>query len=321
MTKNKNLVTNLKSLTYLPSVSGNEAVVVGYLKDKLKDSQISFSSDAKNNLICKKGHHPEKLALIAHMDKEGFIVVSVEKDNLKVVGTHKLEVFTKGPISKVLCSDKSGKTDLGLLVNAGEGINILKVTVKDPKKYTIGDFVCYSSNFITNNNIVQAPYLDNSMGVSVAIEVLKEIKEGTVIFTSLEEVGFQGVGPAIYSVKPEKAIVLDTTYDIESPNGTKLTAGKGPSICIKDKVFGDKSIINELVSLAEENKIPYQLEVWEEANSDMNGFHAMFGGVKCCFVGLPIKNPKAINQIGSVKDMVWAQKLLVKYFKEIYSCL
>ena len=173
------------------------------------------------------------------------------------------------------------------------------------------------SDFLVNGEWVSSAYLDNSMGVVAALKVLSKITNGTVIFSTLEEIGFAGVGLAITQVKPEKIIVLDTTYDTLG-GGAKLVAGNGPSICIKDKVFGDKKIIKDLIIMAKKKKVPYQMEIWEEANSDLNGLQNLNNGIPGCFVGLPIKYPGSFAQIGSLADVKQAVKLISSYFDYLW---
>ncbi len=184
---------------------------------------------------------------------------------------------------------------------------------------SIGDYVAYSTPLNLHKDIIISSYLDNSMGVAVAIEVLNIIKNGTVIFSAQETIGFHGIGPAVHKVKPKKAIVLDTTYAQDNPiNGASLFLGKGPSICIKDKVLGDKKMISELIRLAKKNKIPIQKELWEEANSDILSIHNVKEGIPACLIGLPVKNHGTNKETGSLSDMKYAYRLLVDYFSFVY---
>lgn len=314
----KKILEILKKLVFLPSISSNETVVTEYIKTKIKNKSIKYSTDIKGNLICQTGKDPKMLALVVHMDKVGFLVIKTNKKYLDVVGIHHLLKFKRGKLGKVIIITKSGEVYDGTLFNRSKKTNKLIVKTKQTQKISIGDFVLYKSTFTAKKDQVNSAYLDNSMGVTIAVLLLEEIKNGTIIFSVQEEMGAQGIAPAIRKVKPEKVIVLDTTYDIENPRGARLYCGKGPSICFKDKVFADKKVFSELLNIVEQNKIPHQIELWEEALSDIVSIHDLNEGVKSCFVGLPIKNPHSQNQIGSISDMLWAYKLIKSYFEFIY---
>lgn len=313
--KKKTMQTQLQTIVESPSVSGNEGVLVKYLAEEI-DGQAKVWVDQKGNLICQKGESPGKLALVAHMDKEGWMVSGVAKDALEVVGTHKLQLFPGGVVSQVVVISEKDRVP-GVLVNEGKSENKLKIYLEGAEKFSIGDFVMAKSSFLVNDKWISSAYLDNSMGVVAALEVLSKIKNGTVVFSALEEVGFAGIGLAVTQVKPEKVVVLDTTYDTQG-DGAKLTAGNGPSICIKDKVFGDKKIIKDLIMIAKKKKIPYQVEIWEEANSDLNGLEDLHIGIPGCFVGLPIKFPGSFSQIGSLMDAERVVKLISSYFDYLW---
>lgn len=310
----------IKILVTIPSVSGNEEKAREFIIKNIKDSKIKYFSDIKGNLIAQKGKNPEKLALVAHMDKEGFMVAGVEKNSLKVVGIRRYPLFKKGFISNVCVVNKKGYSSEGKLVNEKSSQNKLKVYLpNDAKDFEIGDYVTYLTPLKMNKGTIVSSHLDNSMGVAVAIEVINFVKNGTVIFSAQETIGFHGIGPAMHKVKPKKVIVLDATYAHPNPiNGASLYLGKGPSICIKDKVLGDRSVISELTKLAQKKKIPVQKEIWEEANSDIMSIHNVGEGIPACFVGLPVKNHGSSKESGSLSDMIFAYQLLLDYFSFVY---
>jgi putative aminopeptidase FrvX len=110
---------------------------------------------------------------------------------------------------------------------------------------------------------------------------------------------------------------VDTTYDIEGGKGAKLHLGKGPAICIKDKFFGDPNLIKSLLTAAKSKNILHQMEIWEEAGSDLIGINSSLAFTKSCFVGFPIKNPSGSIQTGSLKDMENMEKMLKTLFEKI----
>jgi len=283
-----------------------------YIQTQLQGN-VKVKIDTKGNLIVQKGKHPEKIAFIAHMDKEGFLVIGKGKNYLEVIPTRVREL-AEGDLGIVTAVDKKGTHHIGKLMHDDTfGFNAYRVSIKNPEKFEIGNPVSFSDKFAINKNIVIASNLDNAMGVVALIHICNSMSEGTAIFSAVEEIGFHGAGPAAYQVKPEKIIVIDTTYDTEMGGGARLHMGNGPSICIKDAVFGDKRIIYALRKIAENKKIPYQLEVWQTANSDMLAVHSLFSGISSCFIGLPIQRQTVFRELGSLVDIEDAITLLSAY--------
>ncbi len=310
---------NLKAIIKIPSVSGFESEVSSFIVSQLKKEKIKaiWNIDTKGNLIIRKGKNFSKLAIVAHMDKFGFYVVGNNKNYLQVVGVRKLSKLSNAQMGKVYLQGGDNKGIYGTLKNKGKKNNNLRVYLKNTESFPIGTPVIYSSELSLKGEIVKSAYLDNSLGVCSAIEILKTIDEGTIIFSSQEEAGFLGVSSAIHMVKPSKVIVLDTTYDSSHIQGVRLHVGSGPSICIKDAIIADKSMVKELTQIALKKHIPFQIELWEAANSDAISIHQINGGIPTCFVGLPIKNPETPNEIGSLADANNVISLISNYFKSL----
>ncbi len=106
--------------------------------------------------------------------------------------------------------------------------------------------------------------------------------EVTVYFvaTVQEEVGLRGAQIAADRVYPDFAIALDTTIaaDVPGVNEREFVTriGKGPAIKVMDGGRGNvfiahPALTNFLVSVAEELKIPYQLEVLIGGTTDALG--------------------------------------------------
>lgn len=316
---NNNLINNLKKLAEIPSVSGNEAEIREYILGMIKGKSFKYFIDLKGNLIIRKGKYPKKLALLAHMDKEGFMVSGVGKSYLKVVGIRKYNLFPENKTAQVMAINSKGDKLYGELFNQEKSKNNLRVKKVNTRYFEIGDYVAFYTPFEQKGDKVHSSHLDNSVGVAVAIEVLNSIKNGTVIFSAQEAIGFHGIAPAIYKVKPEHVVLLDATYASDKGvSGASLYVGKGPTICLKDKVLGDRKMINDLMNIAKNNNIPYQLEIWEEATSDLMVIHNMFEGIPVVFVGIPVKNHMTPRETGSLQDIEYMNKLLIHYFNFAY---
>lgn len=106
-----------------------------------------------------------------------------------------------------------------------------------------------------------------------------------VAFTVQEEVGLRGAGVAAYNVEPDFAIVVEGTVaaDVSDsvPHLVSTELGKGPTISLMDRTaLYDKKVIDKIVKIAEENKVPYQFRRIASGGNDAGKIHLTKGGIK-----------------------------------------
>ncbi len=98
-------------------------------------------------------------------------------------------------------------------------IGVNNKTEGGEKLVSIGDYVIFNSQYVEfGDKLVKAKALDNRVGCSLLIELIKEIEDIGFygVFTVMEEVGLVGAGPVAYTVEPDLSIILEGTlcYDI-----------------------------------------------------------------------------------------------------------
>jgi len=71
---------DLKTLTSLSGVSGNEHEVRNAIIAELKEMGISYECDVLGNVIAKKGSKGVKVIVDAHMDEVGLVITYIEKN-------------------------------------------------------------------------------------------------------------------------------------------------------------------------------------------------------------------------------------------------
>lgn len=242
----------LKVLTEASGVSGNEKEVRDIIINEIKDYCDSVKVDRIGNIIAyKKGKkNPKTLMVTAHMDEIGLLVKDIDSSGL-------LKFMTVGGIDKRVLVSKAvqvGKDKIPGVIGAKpihlqkrtEWTNALNIddlyidigatSKEDAEKYvSIGDYVTFYSPYTEfGNRQVKAKALDNRVGCSLLIKLLKEVTDISFygVFTVMEEVGLVGAGPAAYEVDPDISIVLEGTVCYEMPKlDTHLMPtqlGKGP---------------------------------------------------------------------------------------------
>lgn len=178
-------------------------------------------------------------------------------------------------------SDETMEVRLDVRVSSADEAKALGIQV--------GDFVSFDPWIMkTETGFIKARHLDDKAGAAVLIELLAVINESGVIlpytthfyFSNFEEVGF-GANSNIPALVREYVAV-----DMGATGEGQTTDEYGVSICAKDGTgpyhYG---LTNQLIRLAEENSLNYQVDIYPHYASDASaavraGFdirHALIG--------------------------------------------
>lgn len=176
---------------------------------------------------------------------------------------------------------------------------------------------------LLNSRYATGKAFDDRVGLAVMLWALREFRrsEVTVYFTATvqEEVGLRGAQVAADRIYPDFAIALDTTIASDVPGVgereyvTRL--GKGPAIKVMDGGRGGLFIAHPtltkyLVRIAEENKIPHQLEVLIGGTTDALGIAFRRDGIPSTTISIPTRYVHSPVELLSIDDALNAAKLL-----------
>ncbi|WP_406242176.1 M42 family metallopeptidase [Tissierella carlieri] len=165
------------------------------------------------------------------------------------------------------------------------------------KLVSIGDYVSFASDYVEfGESLVKAKALDNRVGCSMLVNLIKEVKDVSfyAVFTVMEEVGLVGAGPAAYEVNPDISIVLEGTLCYDMPKlDTHLVPtylNKGPAISLIDRttVFNHE-FRKKIVSIAEKNNIPYQYRKTSMGGNDSGKIHTTKEGSITTTISVPCR--------------------------------
>ncbi len=290
-------------------------------------------TDSGNILGFLKGEADYTLMLDAHIDQIGMVVTNVDDKgfltvaksggiDLRALPSRRVCVHGKEKITAVFCStpphlsgDKEEYTDISeIKLDTALGEKARDII-------SVGDYVTFCTepqNLI--GNMVCGRSFDNRAGVSCLIETARRLSGKTLPFniafvlSDSEELGLRGTRTASYKVSPDEAVVLDVSFGdgigISEEECGKL--GKGGMIGISPSL--DRSISNKLISLSEENNLPYQLEVMggkTGTNADMVSLNKE--GVRTCTLSIPLRNMHTDCEIVDISDMESVCDLLENY--------
>ncbi len=323
----------LKTLCELNGTSGDEKSVRDFIISQLP-SDCEYTVDPMGNLIVdKKGEitPKNKVALFAHMDEVGFIVTYIHDNGF-------VNVSNVGGIDNSALFGKKITVNGNVGVVGGKAIhqcstdeakqvpNITDVYVDfgfeskeiAEKHLSLGDCGYFKSDFIEfGNGMIKSKALDDRLGCEIMMELLQRQSkfDYTCVFTVQEEVGTRGATGAAYTVKPDYAIVIETTTasDIpDTPENKKVChVGSGAVVSFMDRgTVYNKDLYKKAREIADKNGIANQTKTVVAGGNDASAIHKSAGGIKTVAVSLPCRYIHSASSVGCKKDMESVQKLV-----------
>lgn len=325
----------LKKLTEASGVSGNEKQIRDLIISEIKDHVDSIKIDKIGNIIAhKKGkENSKRLMITAHMDEVGLLVKDIDDMGL-------IKFMTVGSIDKRILVSKPvhiGQDKIAGVIGAkpihlqrkderDKALNIDELYIdigasskeEAEKLVSIGDYVSFDSKYIEfGQNLVKAKALDNRVGCSILIKLIKEIKDISFygVFTVMEEVGLVGAGPAAYEVKPDISLILEGTlcYYMPELDSHMVTTylNRGPAISLIDRTtIYDPSLRKKITNIAEKNNIPYQYRKTSMGGNDSGPIHTTKSGSITSTISVPCRYIHSPGSVMSKSDYDNTYKLL-----------
>lgn len=278
--KNKNGFELLKKLCEIHAPSGHEKpmkdFLLAYIKKEKKNwavkPEVVEGEEFQDCLILKFGK--PRAAIFAHMDSTGFTVRYFNQ--LLSIGSPDADVGTK----------LVGKDSLGHIECELEYDKENHAFYKFGRPIDRGTTLTYKSNFLENKDFIQSPYLDNRLGIFNALKVAETLQDGVIVFSCWEEHGGGSVpylADFIYKKwKVRQALISDITWVSDG-----VEHGKGVVISLRDKNVPRRVFIEKIITIAQKNKIAYQLEVEGSGSSDGGELQRGHLPFDWCFVGAP----------------------------------
>ena len=337
----------LRELCEAPGAAGREERIRAIAQKHLDGSIDSASVDAMGNLIALKKAHPrarhiKKVMLACHMDEIGFYVKHIDdKGFIRVVplgGFDTRNLFAR----RVLIQ---GKQDLfGVMNPTGRPIHMAKEEEKK-KTYDVGEFfvdvflpadkireivrvgdpVTLVQPFARHGDVATCKAMDNRIALWVGINTIKKIEKDSAYDVYLvgavqEEVGCRGAGTSCFGLAPDVGIAIDVTLACDTPGieedmaVTKL--GEGVAIKIMDSgAISHRGLVDSFIEVAEENEIPYQLEILPRGGTDASTMQRSGPGRPVITLSVPCRYVHTAVESVHKKDLNAAVDLLTAWLK------
>ncbi|MDD2431278.1 MAG: M42 family metallopeptidase [Firmicutes bacterium] len=318
----------LQRLTQAYGPSGSEDKVREIIKAELPGYETK--TDALGNLIVEKKGSKNKIMFSAHMDEIGIIVTHIDKEGFLrfdfVGGVNPFHLpgerveFKNGTLG-VIGLEKLDK--ISDLTKANLYIDIGAENKEEAMKLVrVGDFASFTSPFIDLGNKVVSKAMDNRSACAVLIKLMQELPETqnhiVAVFTVQEEVGLRGARTAAFGVDPDYGIALDVTATGDTPKAMTMEVGlgKGAAIKVKDNsLLTHPYVKDKLIELAEQNNIPYQMEVLEFGGTDAGVIHLSRSGVPSGVISIPCRYLHGRSEMLDTRDLEAALALAKAFAK------
>lgn len=304
----------LKEMVGVHAPSGNEAgmtqFLLKYINDHKKNWKFEpeiFSGDGFQDCIILKFGKPTT-AIFAHIDSIGF-TVKYGKELIKVGGPVTEDGF------KLCGTDSQGYFETELVVLEDEEEDTKYEYLLD-REIDRGTDLSFLPDWREDEEYLQSCYMDNRLGVWVALQVAETLENGVICFSTYEEhrggsVGF--LGKHIYEHWGVKqALISDITWVTEG-----IHHNKGVAISIRDSGIPRRSYINKIRELAEKSEVAYQLEVESAGGSDGNQLQASPYPFDWCFIGAPEDHVHTPNEKVHKNDIISMVDLYVYLMKHL----
>lgn len=299
----------LNELCKIHAPAGNEGALRDYIlnyveqnKDKWLTRPAVYSGDGFQDCIMLVFGQP-RTAIYAHLDSHGFTVRY--SNQLVEIGGPDLENGYE-----LTGSDSQGKIDCKLRYEEEDH----KLEYEFHRPIDRGTDLVYKCNFKEEEDFIQSCYLDNRLGVWVALKVAETLKDGIIFFSCYEEHGGGSAGflaqKAYEKYGVLQSLICDITWVTEG-----VTFGNGVAISMRDRNIPRRRYINKVIDLATQSGIPFQLEVEGAGGSDGREIQMSPYPVDWVFIGAPEKNvhsPKEQVHKKDIKAMVAMYRFLME---------
>ncbi len=335
------MLKKLRDLCLIDGISGDEGKVRDYIISKIKD-KCTYEVDPMGNILAfKKGKNTpkNKVMLSAHMDEVGFIVTYIcDNGFLKFTNVGGIdpkvavgravtvgENAVKGVIGNKavhLCNGDDEKTvpKLDKLY-----IDIGAKNKEEAEKYvTLGDSVHFVSGFVEfGDGKIKAKAIDDRFGCAIMLQMIESELEYDTNFAFLvqEEVGCRGGSAAVFTIRPDYAIVLEATTasDISgvADENRVCVQGGGAVVSFMDRsTVYNRNLFKGAFALAKEKNIPIQTKTTVAGGNDAGAIHKSCSGVYTIAVSLPCRYIHSGTSVGDKRDMQSCYDLAVALSEE-----
>ncbi len=328
----KNMIFELSEANGTP---GEESEISNII-EKYVSGFAEVKRDSFGNVTARLPAGEKTILLDAHMDRIGMIVTGIEDGGFlrvakcggmdaRVLAAQDVIIWGREPVYGVVTSTpphlstpedaKKAKDFDSILIDTGMTKQEAEKLISPGDRITVK---CPHGEL--ENGRIFGTALDDRAGCAAIIraaELIAKIKERPsveLLFSSQEETGGDGAVTGSFNIDADECIAVDVSFadapDMPSEKCGKLN--KGSMIGIAPML--DYRISQKLKTIAEEKKIPYQLELMGDSTGT-NADHIAIskGGVRTGLISIPQRNMHTGVEIIALDDVENSARLIAEY--------
>ena len=332
--------------------SGCESDVREAVLNELDGLAVDKKVDRMGNLLVRmrfgdlENSNRTCVMVSAHMDEVGFMINCIKSDGYlgfdtvggispSVLAGRRVTVRTEGgDLAGVIASKavhhKDKKERKKPTATDKLYIDIGATDADDAKeRVRIGDFAVFDSQtYEFGEGLIKAKALDDRMGCAAMIEVIRELVKAPInanadiyfCFTVREEIGLSGAKTAAFSIRPDIAVVLETTAIADvldvAPSERVAEVGNGVVVSVMDRsTVYDRELVNKAMELSQKKGIKAQLKRYVSGGNDAGHIHKTADGARTLALSVPTRYLHSPACVASTEDY-FAQRDLLKSLLE-----
>jgi putative aminopeptidase FrvX len=297
--------------------------------DKLGTTVARVSGRGDHPLMAIVGHVDEIGLLVSHIGDKGFLhVVQSGGWDAQVLVSQRVEVLTRdGIVPGVVGRKPPHLTDAEERKKAVQLKHLhVDIGAKDGDEarslVSPGDQVVIAAEPLElPNGRLASRALDNRLGVFVAIEVARRVKEagggaGPVagVAAVQEEIGAHGARVMAYGLEPDMAVIVDVTHASDAPgvdSGEVGEHGLGGGPVIERGAIVSRAVIDLLDEVASAEGIECSTEAsGRQTGTDADTVHLSRTGVPVAVVSIPLRYMHSPVELVHLDDVEATIRLL-----------
>ena len=317
----------IKKLVEAYGPSGFEDGMRELIRPEVEPYVDEIRVDALGNLIALKKGSGDGLEVMvaAHMDEIGVMVTHITEEGFlrftNIGGVFPPTLmgnrvqFANGTIGVIYSERLESREKVHPLDKHYIDVG---ASSRDDCPVSVGDAAGFARSFIAQGNFLSAKSMDDRIGCAVAIEGLRRLENTPhdvyFVFSTQEEVGTRGAQAAANAIEPDVGIALDVTLTGDTPEGPHMAVelGKGPAIKVKDRgMIAHGGLVRLMKQRAQENDIPYQMEVLEAGSTDARSIQIAGPGSAAGTISIPCRYVHSQSETVNADDVENSARLLV----------
>lgn len=300
----------LKKLQNIHAPAGAEKTLTTFLLNYINENKknwkvtprIYHGAGFQDTIILVFG--VPKVAIFAHQDSIGF-TVRYDNQLVKIGGPRAETGFI------LVGEDSHGPIECKLVVNED------KTMFYDfDRTIDRGTTLTFKPDWREDGDYVQNCYMDDRLGIYNALKVCETLENGAIAFTCWEETGggsAEVAGKWLYeNFTITKALISDITWVTDG-----VHPGKGVAISMRDTGLPRNEFVNQIIVLAKQSGIDFQLEVESAGGSDGNALQKTSYPWDWCFIGAPEEHVHSPNEKVHKHDIKTMIELYVYLMKNL----